>query len=137
MVNHPLTQSFVDPNICQELVDAGLKITAPYCWLHEFKKYTLYSLAFDEDDYYEPGYQAKIQLGASFIPAFQIEDMQQLLPDWLLNKNNNEFELHCSSLFSLDIEKAGRIPDAFAKMVLKAILKRKIDVAHAIKTITI
>ena len=62
--------------------------------------------------------------------------MEKLLPDYLLNKNNNEYELSCSNLFQFEIEKGSRLPDVFAKAVLKGIQQHKINVQEAIKKIS-
>ncbi len=139
MLESSLHQSFVSPSICIQLLDAGLNIKAPFCWhVLGTNKFKLFSLAFDEDSYYTASYNAAMQLNAiSLVPAFQIMDMVKLLPDHLLNRNNNEYELSCSSLFSFEVEKGTRMPDVYAAMVLKGIQAYKINTVEAIKQLTL
>lgn len=136
--NKPLYQSFVHPYLCKQLWNLGLNATTVFCWKKEQEDYLLVTLAFDEDGYYNLAYgNSNFVAPMPLFNAFQTADMEKLLPDYLLTKNNNEYELHCSSLFSLDIEKSDRMPDVFAKLVIKSIEQRKIDIHHAIKMITV
>lgn len=133
----PLYQCFVSPGLCSMLHDAGLKIQAPFCWRFTGTKACLFSLVFDEDHYYQQALENINHIDQLvLIPAFQIKDMEKLLPDYMLTKNNVEYELFCSSLFEFDVQKSNRLPDVFAYMVIKGIEQRKIDVSLAIKKIT-
>ena len=133
-----IQQSYVGSALCRLLLAAGLEVTAPFCWDVTGKHAVLITNAFDEDGYYAAAIEAKkLVKDLVLVPAFQTGDMIKLLPDFMLTLNNNEYELHCSSLFTLDIEKAQRLPDVFAKMVLRGIKERKIDVDNAIKMITV
>jgi hypothetical protein len=137
MLDKSLYCSFVDPNICKQLVDEGLTVDTPYHWICKGKDAELFTLSFDVDRYY-----AQAQKNVDFIdapvriPAFQTGDMVKLLPDHMLVKNNNEWELACSDLFDLQIERAPRMPDVYAWVVLKAFKQRKLNVQVALKTIT-
>lgn len=139
MLDHPLLQSFVSPAICRQLLDAGLNIKAPFCWKQERGgKTSLYSLSFDDDCYYTAAYNLQVQMNAiTLVPAFQLMDMEKLLPDHLLSKTNNVYELNCSSLFCFDVERGTRLPDVYAAVVLKGIQEYKIDAGKAIKQLSL
>jgi hypothetical protein len=122
MNDSTLYQCFVDPEICRQLMDAGLGVNMPFCWIVKNGKAHLFSLAFDEDNYYS---QAFANVG--HVNPFVI------IP---ASKINIEYELNCSSLFEFDVEKASRMPDVYAKMVLKGIVQGKIDPVQAIIKIT-
>ena len=138
ILNNHLYQSFVDPAICQQLINAQLLVNTSYKWLIENDKAVLFTLAFDEDNYYEQAYKNIEHVNPIvMIPAYQVIDMEKLLPDHMLTKTNTEYELHCSCLFEFDVERGTRLPDVYAKMVLRGIEKRKIDVGLAIKKLTV
>ena len=131
-----LYRSFVAPQLCVELREAGLYAITPFCWYQPDKEkpdiWHLFSLQFDLDEYYSKAFgNVNYVSPINFVNAFQFKDMESLLPDYLLTRNNTDYELHCSSLFSLDVLNDGRMPDVFAKMVLKGIRERKIDIENA------
>ncbi len=136
--DNPLYQCFVSPKICQDLVNAGLMVNEiSFHWRLNRCHAELFTLEFDEDNYYRQAFKnlehfSRIEL----IPAFQIKDMEKLLPDHILSKNNIEYELNCSSLFEFEVQKNTRMPDVYAMMVLKGIEQHKIDPGLAIKKIS-
>lgn len=99
---------------------------------------TLFTVAFDEDNYYRQAFENLNHVKPrTIIPAYQVNDMEKLLPDYMLTKTNVEYELNCSSLFSFEVETGIRLPDVFASVVLKGIQQHKIDVTLAIKKLTV
>lgn len=126
-------QSFVAPGICEQLVSAGLQVDTPFFWVFKGRMAELYSYAFDKDNYYVQA-DANVNFISNIIkvPAYQIMDMQKLLPDFILTRADNSYKLNCSTLFEGPIT-TERMPDVFASMVLKAILHRKIDLYEASK----
>lgn len=136
VINSSLYQDFVYPNICRALMEQGLKVNTVYKWRILNGQATLTTNAFDKDEYYIQGNKHTDAIEKpGYIQAFQIKDMEKLLPDYMLTRNNTEYELHCSNLFDMEVEKANRLPDVFAITVLKAIESKKINVAHAIKVL--
>lgn len=129
-------QDFVKPSLCIELMSAGLIPFTAFKWRVKKNDTQLRTILFDLDDYYIDGFnQLDIIDNPLYLKAFQIKDMEKLLPDYLLSRNNNMYELHCSSLFNMDVETSDRLPDVFAITVLKAIQHKKINVESAIKII--
>lgn len=136
-LDNPLCQCFVSPKLCKELYEAGMVGSLFYIWRTEKAVPELFTLAFDEDKYYLQGFNNLISINQlKFIPAYQVKDMEKLLPDYLLCKTNIEYELSCSNLFQFDVEKNKRMPDVFAMMVLKGIRSGKIDPVLAMKKIS-
>ncbi len=130
-------QEFVNPNICYRLMKLGLIINTAYKWRVVNEHGTLTTTIFDVDEYYIQGNKHTDAIEKpTYIQAFQIKDMERLIPDYMLTRNNTEYELHCSSLFDMTVEKSNRLPDVFAIMVLKAIESKKIDVQQAITILT-
>lgn len=136
-MNLPIMQDFVSPTLCIDLVLAGLNLKTPFQYRVVNNTATLDSNCFDTDNYYEDG-RKYLQLirPATFIPAFQIVDMEKLLPDYLLGRVNNHFILRCDDMFKLDEEQNERIPDAFAMMVLQGFRKRILQADYCIKILT-
>lgn len=126
-------QDFVKPSLCIDLMNAGLLPFTAFKWRVNGNSTQLHTILFDLDNYYLEGFQhLDIIDKPTYLKAFQVKDMEKLLPDYMLTRNNNIYELHCSNLFDMAVETADRLPDVFAITVLKAIKHKKINIANAI-----
>ena len=138
IAENTLMEPFVSPELCDALVIAGLDTLAVYNWKITEGRVTLFTLAFDTDLYSK---QATLNTefinGSKWIPAYQYTDLQKILPDYMLSRNNDQFELHCDQLFEYSIETASRMPDVFAKMVIQGINSGKINLSKAIEKIKV
>ncbi len=127
MIAHRIYQSFVDVNLSQQLHHAGLNVKTNFIWIIRNGEANLYTEVFDKDKYYMQAEKNVDFINTSYqIPAFELKDIESLLPDYLLSRNGKEYELSCSNLFEIDIMKHDRLPDVFALTVLKALEQRKI-----------
>jgi hypothetical protein len=132
----PLYESFVDVGLCMLLYREGLNPITPFKWRVLRHAATLTTTVFDTDNYYVDGQKMVDAIDApAYFPAFTIGDLQKILPDYLLNKNNNEYELSCSSLFKLDVETSDRMPDVFAKVVIKGLAEYKLQACDCMRRI--
>jgi hypothetical protein len=133
----PIYQGFVQPMYCKMLLELGINTDTPFVW----KKIPngaviLFSLAFDEDDYYSHGQNIIQEFKPEILPAFQLMDMQRLLPDdWYMEKCNKLFRLICSAWDTGKITQGQRLPDVFAMMVVHGLNTRKIHPVDAIEII--
>lgn len=116
-----LTQNFVSAQLCVDLYTAGLKIEKPtYFFKVKNNVGLLNSFAFDFDNVYEQieAALAYTDSGVEYYPAFQLCDMQAMMPDFFLSKDNNVFNLNGGSIFGYKVISGPRLPDVFAKMIL-------------------
>ena len=144
ILNNPVYRSFVAPDLCIDLHNAGLLINTPFNWIvEEGGEEVLLATDFFDDltqkmskanIAYLVKYKGIHCMGTRY-PAFTFADMTMILPDFLLSRNNIEYEIHCSSLFPMEVEKAERFPDAAAAIVIKAIIKNLIPLNQAINLI--
>lgn len=141
MLSSPLYSPFVEPTLCQRLHNYGLKASNYFNWVMDMDRMeaTLISLAFDPDGYYAQASANVLFVNGegNVIPAFTIEDMQSILPNWFMTRCNGDvFELECAFFPETQIQ-APRIADAFALMVLKAFEEGKMDPQVSSKQLTI
>lgn len=137
MKDIPLYQSFVTPELCIELITEGLQPSTHFAWKLDHGRYLMITLAFDEDNYYKESMGCIDYIKPmTLLNAFEMADMEKLLLDFMLTKNNDRYEL-LSSVLPGHIETDSRLPDVFAKLVLRAIRKKKIDIDYATKKINV
>lgn len=127
-------QSFVDPALCSKLVTAGIQVNTPFFWVVKGRFAEMYSYAFDRDKYYVQA-DANVNFISNLVklPAYQLMDMQKLLPDFILSKHGDIYLLRIFKYFGMEAVSSPRMPDVFALMVLKCISINKIDLYEAIK----
>jgi hypothetical protein len=133
-LNSPLLQSFVCPELCLALATEGLKVCSPFRWLFANGTYSIHSFCFDHDEYYRQA-MANVDFVRQHITecaAFQMIDMELLLPNYLLSNTNGEYELMCEILFGMEPQRGNRLPDVFAAMVLKGLQTYKIKAINAV-----
>jgi hypothetical protein len=133
VLNCPVYQSFVHPELSKQLIAAGLEVCCAFRWIEEAEGLKLFTFVFDPDFYYEQAYANVDFCGGDkySIPAFQMMDLEALLPNYYFSNTNGSYELMCEGL-ELEPVQDVRLPDAFAKMVLTGIRKRKINTENAI-----
>lgn len=134
----PLYQDFVSPENCQHLVDQGLDIKTVYLWKIRANECWLYTHAFDQDELYKQAIanEEHVHPLDKTLPAFQEGDMEKLLPDYWLMRNDGVYTISCDKIFELPEATADRKPDAFARMVLNAFRKKILSLNKAISLIT-
>ncbi len=137
LMKSPLHQSFVHPDICRRLANAGINMNTPYIWKAMPDGQTmLFTLAFDVDCYYTNGQQYISEFNPpANTPAFQLGDMEKLLPDYYLERSNGNFKLLCSAWFPDRHFEDTRLPDLLARIVNLALIDGKIHPVMAIEII--
>lgn len=136
-LNISLYQDFVDPNICQQLVNAGLDAPCHFHWRQNGANCQLHTRVFDYDGYYSLPLSVIDSLSKTkYIPAYSVGDMIRLLPGFMLTHNNNEFEFNADELFKMDVQTGARLPDVLATAVLNGLLQHKLDAAKCKEILT-
>lgn len=129
-MDHPLLRNFVSPINCVYLEQADIKLETPYHWRCVNGTATINTHYFDVDGTnktamanvdYANGHTVKI------IPAFTAEDMQMILPDYIIVRCGTEFSLSIVDLYPMEIMRAQRIADVMAIAVLECLRKRYIN----------
>ena len=134
--DHPLYQSFVNPDNCRLLVRAGLNTDTPFVWkMLPNNNVQLFTLAFDDDNYYSIGQRYLQEFKPQTLPAFQLKDMEKLLPDYYMEKQGQLYRLLCTTWFENKQIQDERLPDAFARMIYTGLLEKKIHPYMAIELI--
>lgn len=137
--NTPLYRTFVDPNLCVKLLQAGLTAKSSFLWVYARKgAVQLYCSSLDPDGVTYQGI-SNIAFVDDETPnpyaAFQIADMEAILQNFFVEKVLNRYHIMVDQLWGTEPIEAERLPDAFALMVLALIEKGKIEVTNAIKLI--
>ena len=138
-MHSPLYRNFIDPNLCVQLLRAGLLAKSSFLWVYAGKgKVQLYCNSLDPDGVYS---QAISNIAfvddetANPYAAFQIGDMLPVMPDFAMDKFGDKYCIMVDTLWKIEPVCAERLPDAFAKMVLELIHAKRIDIKTAIKLI--
>lgn len=139
--NKAIYQSFVDPEFCVLLWNAGMQCQTSFMWQGDqhSKTVSLFTSLFDPDNYYEQA-AANIHFVTGTLhnfAAFQLGDMERVLPDYTICRTGTEYMLCMGTEWKTDCVKAERLPDAFALMVLQLHKERKLDLHKAIDSITL
>lgn len=124
------TNCFVSPNICKDLVVAGLTTETAYQWKIYYDVAKLSTFVFDLDNYCQAGSKATdfIYPPHEVLPAYSIKDVEKLLPiGYLLTITEKGYEASLSSLYPAESCKSDRMPDAFALLLLQSIRNRYVD----------
>ena len=139
VMNHPTYQSFVSPHIVRHLQIAGLEVH-PFSTMWRVDKNDqceIKNFLFDEDRYYKDSQEALDHLypAKHYMPAFQLRDMDILLPDYFIQRDNGHYTIAIANLFDVESVTDHRLPDALAIMVLDCIKARIIQPEEAVKEI--
>ena len=136
----PVYQSFVDPEYCVQLYNAGLRVHTSFMWQHENDNtVSLFTSLFDPDGYYEQAAANLIFVTENVVKtfaAFQLGDMETIVPDYTICRTGTEYALCMGIEWRTECVKAKRLPDAFAQMVLQLHNERKLDLKKATELIT-
>ncbi len=135
IIKHSVYKSFVDPQLGVQLWNAGLQVEMPFMWRSiTGKDAQLFTNIFDPDSYYEQAAAniAFVSGEPAVFSAFQTEDVAALLPDYTLCRTGNEYMLCMGTEWKCGSETAARMPDVFAKMLLKMWEQKKIDFKKAV-----
>jgi len=126
-----ITDCYVSPNLCQQLVIAGFDIETAYSWkIFPTVCYIDVTQRFDPDDYYTALQEVeKLNPADCILPAFSIKDCEKFLPELLLTTRQKEYTASLTNLYS-EVEEAvaNRLPDVFAQLLLNALKKRAISI---------
>ena len=137
----PIYQSFVDPQHCVELWQAGMMVQTSFMWRRNANENSvnLFTSLFDPDNYYEQA-AANLQFvnetTMETFAAFQLGDMETILPDYTVCRTGKEYALCMGVEWRTECVTADRLPDAFALMVIQLHNERKIDLKKATLLIT-
>lgn len=117
-LHSPVLKNFASPLHCLYLKEAGLDVTTTYFWKIRGIDALLCTYYFDIDNYYR---QAFANLEAIHpltrkLPAFEIVDLQMILPDYSMDRHRCAFHINVEGLPAIVEE---RLPDAFATAVLE------------------
>ncbi len=134
----PIYQDFVSPELCRALQVAGLEVER-LCFWNIYDKAFLKSYAFDREDYYRENDKAVELLNPPKmrIPAFQTGDLNALLPNYCLSRDDAGFILSIENNYQLATVTDKRMPDVFARMVLACLRARIIIPQKAIETLSV
>jgi len=130
--------SFVCPDVCQTLVYAGLDAKPVFWWSIQGKVAELVTYWFDKDNYYAGAAREIHEVNKPIIiPAFEMADMEHILPGaYLLNRNGLDgYELSMEGMWQVQSVKGFRMPDVFATMVLQLIQLRMLDMKKVVQTV--
>ncbi len=130
-VENALHAGFVSPNLCKDLLTAGVTYNAQYRWkIYNNREASLTTNIFDLDDYYVAG-ERQIDMmypPISVLPAFTIKDIERCLPPYFLSRTDkNIYQVSLDHLYNTDTVGSQRLPDAFALILLESIRKRIVD----------
>lgn len=137
-LDSPLYSGFVKPELCKLLFLAGITGHTPYHYRIVDGLAELNTYAFDRDDFYA---QAMANMdyvrAAEIVPAYQLKEVEKVLPDYLLCRNNGAYEVTIDRMYEIHYCVVDRrLPDAFACMLLEAMKRRIIYPAKINELIT-
>ena len=134
------TIGLVAPELCNHLLMAGLPEKTSYSWKIYNNQIKVLANAFDTDDYYRDGskHEDFVNGPVDEIPAYALHEVEKGLPfDYLFTKNfNGDYQISLNKAYEMESCTARRMPDAFARMLLKAIDKRIVDMKRLNKILT-
>lgn len=135
-MNCPLFQSFVSPELCRLLSNAGINTDTPFVWkVQPDNTCLLFTLAFDVDSYYTNGQKHIEEFKPPTLPAYQCNDMEKLLPDYYYEKSAKRYSVLCSTWFPERHFEDTRLPDLFARIVHTALVQQKLHPFMAVEII--
>jgi len=131
-MNVATTDSFVSPNICKMLAEAGMSNDMPFAWKIKGIDAELVSSMFDKDGIYASSDALLCELRlAKFVPAYTVGDCLALLPDFFCEKLNKNYSISVDKNYGLNASESVRFSDALAGLVLqcfeKRIIKQKVS----------
>lgn len=126
ILNTSFFKEFANPEIVRNLCLLGLDIpNTPYKWRIENDITMLRCNEFDLDDYYIAP-QAVIDSFTSpiYIPALRISDMEDMIPDYTMERKNGIYTVMIDSLYRVEPVENNRLADALALMLHDCIRSR-------------
>jgi hypothetical protein len=136
-INIPSAQDFVKPILCHELQAAGVQVKTIYQWVITNGLASLHTQIFDIDDYYQEGYKHIMAVNppSHILPAFQIKDVEKLLPPYLLSRDERGYELSLEKMYQMPSMNCDRMPDVFARMVLECLKQKVLKAEECVKVL--
>ena len=134
----PFFKEFVCPQISRNLCLLGLDMPNPkYQWRVQNDITMLRCNEFDTDDYYIAP-QALIDSFTNpvYIPAYRISDMEDILPDYAIERKNTLYTVMIDSLYKVEPVSDYRLADALALMVHDCIRSRIININNVFRNYT-
>lgn len=119
----PLYDCFVTPILCKDLAEFGMAKTTIYEWRIRNKVAMLVTRVFDQDNYYKDAIELIDQINPPdhVIPAYTIKDVEKGLPEYLLTHSESDgYEIGLAKIYDMDSQKAFRMPDAIALLLIEA-----------------
>lgn len=122
--------NFASVKICRLLHEAGMP-KGHYYWKctpgstnAELACHTL----FDSADIYKISEPYINNINRTIcVPAYAIDDIQNILPDYYLERKNGVFLVYADEVFDLGCVQEMRLADALGQMLLNAFQKRIVD----------
>jgi hypothetical protein len=138
ILDNPIYQCFVSPELCRKLREAGLTSETAYHYRISGNIAEINTYVFDRDDYYLEG-DANINAvtPVEILPAYQLKDIEKAMPGHhCLLRNEKGYELMIDSVYCLPEQTAERMPDVYALMFLEGCRQRLFKVSNANSLIT-
>ncbi|MES2457211.1 MAG: hypothetical protein V4594_16775 [Bacteroidota bacterium] len=125
VMNQPFYRNFVSPTHCKDLHEFGLQVNLSCQW-NLYDRAVLRCYLFDFEDYYRDNEKNIDQLNPprAIWPAFQIGDLDLLLPNYCLSRDHSGFILSIENNYQVAIVTDKRMPDVFARMVVACLRAR-------------
>lgn len=113
-----LKKNWVSPDLCQKLQEF-LQIKTAFIWKQRPNgSCDLETTLFDTDNYY--GVVNELLVGSGYIqifPAFTIQEMESVLPDYSLTREGGKYHVRCKGIFHLETV-SEKLADALAVLVI-------------------
>lgn len=135
-----LEKDFASPKYCRNLALAGLDARLPFFWKIYGNSCFLNSYAFDKDGIYENRAATVDSLVPPTItlPAFSISDLDKVLPDYSVSRQNNNYIVRIKSTETKELAIVGpTLADAMAITATILLHTKKICLENAIDILNI
>lgn len=128
-VDNPIFENFVSPILCNDLLNLGLTPHTVYKWKTYGDLSLLFTNYWDFDNYYSDALKLQDEANPPLevLPAYSIKDVEKGLPDYLLRKDGDEYEVALEKIYQSGFHKAKRLPDALALMLKEVISKGRVS----------
>jgi hypothetical protein len=126
-LNTAMYSSFVSPENCKLLAQAGVKMFHPlYEWVAIADVAHIRCFLYDPDGYYHKAYPIIDETNKQLkVTAYTVGMLEQMLPPYMICKTGiGIYEIMCEEFYEVKQVRSERLPDAMALMVL-ALLKKE------------